>query len=136
MSNAVLEIDWGGFTPTSGQSFTIATFGSRIGEFDSITIPPVAGLNFTINYSSTDVVISTNASNVQMLGGLAIGHTSPEATLDISGGIKALNRNASGELYQCNVDNEGTFGLDILDGKLKVCTINASVYEWRAISFE
>lgn len=53
--SGTLTITWGG-TPTVG-TYTIMTFGSRSGNFSTVTIPPVSGLQFSTAYSSTDVKI-------------------------------------------------------------------------------
>ena len=58
LTNANLVVDWGTFTPLAGQSFTILTCGSRVDEFSSVTIPAIAGLDFTTTYTATNVVIS------------------------------------------------------------------------------
>ncbi len=61
LSGASLVVDWGGFTPTAGQTFTVMTFGSRTGTFSTVTIPPVAGLSFTTSHTNAAVTITAQA---------------------------------------------------------------------------
>ena len=63
LTNASLVVNWGAFTPTAGQNFTILTCGSRTGTFASVTIPPVSGLVLTTIYSSTAVTINAALPN-------------------------------------------------------------------------
>jgi hypothetical protein len=57
ITNANLVVTWSSFTPVAGQSFTIMTFGSRTGQFASVTIPPVPGVGFTVQYNAASVVL-------------------------------------------------------------------------------
>lgn len=55
--NATLTVIWG-FTPLAGQQYTILTCGSRVGQFTTVTIPPITGLNFNVIYNPTNVIIN------------------------------------------------------------------------------
>ncbi|HYG25182.1 MAG TPA: immunoglobulin domain-containing protein [Verrucomicrobiae bacterium] len=48
-----------GFTPSLSNTFTVMTFGSRLGMFDSITPPP--GVTFEATYTSTNLVLTVGA---------------------------------------------------------------------------
>jgi hypothetical protein len=61
LTNAALNVTWG-FTPSIGQEFDIVTHGSRTGQFAVVNIPPISGLNFTLDYSDpskTSIVVSS-----------------------------------------------------------------------------
>lgn len=66
LSNASLIVDWGGFDPSPG-TFVIMTFGSHIGTFADVTIPPVAGLEFTVGYTSTEVMLTAAVLPVELV---------------------------------------------------------------------
>lgn len=59
LSNATLNIVWG-FTPVPGNSFRIMTFGSRVGQFNTVTIPPISNLVFDIVYNTTDITVTVS----------------------------------------------------------------------------
>ena len=69
-------------------------------------------------------------SPVNAFGVVGIGTDSPKTTLDVVGGVRALNRDSSGALYVCNETIEGTFGYDTVDRKLKVCTFSSGSFQW------
>ena len=60
LTNATLQVIWG-FTPVVGNTFTILTCGSRTGQFASVNIPPISGLNYNIVYNTTSVIIQMTA---------------------------------------------------------------------------
>ncbi|HFA49281.1 MAG TPA: T9SS type A sorting domain-containing protein [Bacteroidetes bacterium] len=67
LTNATLTVDWGAFTPSAGDVFTLMTFGSRGGTtFGTVTIPAVAGLSFTTSYTGTAVSISAALLPVEL----------------------------------------------------------------------
>ncbi len=70
LTNANLVVSWG-FTPTAGQTFDIMTFSSRVGTFASVTIPPVAGINFTVSYTSTKVTLNAQVLPVELIDFIA-----------------------------------------------------------------
>lgn len=57
LANAKLVVDWL-TVPIANGTYTVMTFGGRNGIFSSVTIPPVAGFSFTVNYSDTNVTIT------------------------------------------------------------------------------
>ena len=63
LTNSSLVVDWGSFTPSAGQSYTILTAGSIFGTFTSVTIPALSGLRFTVTYTTTAVIINALASS-------------------------------------------------------------------------
>ncbi len=67
LTNAQLAVNWGSFVPFAGDEFTILTCGSRTGEFTSVTIPSVSGLQFTVLYGATSVVIQAQALPVELV---------------------------------------------------------------------
>ncbi len=67
LTDAHLVVDWGSYTPTAGESFDIMTFTSRTGTFASTTIPPVAGINFTVSYTSTKVTLNAQVLPVELI---------------------------------------------------------------------
>jgi hypothetical protein len=71
-----------------------------------------------------------------MTGDVGINTTTPQSALDVDGSVRSLNRNSSGQLYECNASVEGNFGYDTQDKKLKVCTDSSGRFEWRAVSFD
>lgn len=62
LTNSTLNVTWG-FTPIIGQKFDIITHhGSRTGQFATVNIPPISGLNFTVDYNNptkTSIVVSS-----------------------------------------------------------------------------
>ena len=54
-----LAVDTTGFTPSGGQSFTVMTFASRTGSFNTLTQTPASacGQDLSIQYNSTSVVL-------------------------------------------------------------------------------
>ncbi len=61
LTNASLQVVWE-FTPAIGNTFTILTCGSRVGQFATVSIPAVTGLSFVVAYNATNVVITANAA--------------------------------------------------------------------------
>lgn len=79
---------------------------------------------------------TTLVQTTPMEGGFGINTTSPSSALDVGGGIRALNRDENGVLYECNASVEGVIGYDTTDKKVKVCTNASGSYEWRAFTYE
>jgi hypothetical protein len=67
LTSASLVVDWGSYTPAGGETFDIMTFGSRMGTFASVTIPPVAGVNFTVSYTATKVTLNALLLPVELV---------------------------------------------------------------------
>ena len=62
-----------GFVPTNGNSFTIATGGSRTGQFANVTLPPTqSNLTWRVRYTS-DAVILQASSPLAMNGSTHLG---------------------------------------------------------------
>lgn len=62
ISNTKLVVNWGAFVPDIGDMYAIMNYGSRVGTFSMITIPPVAGKSFTVSYTGTNVIITVTAA--------------------------------------------------------------------------
>ena len=65
ITNASLAINWGTYIPPVGTTFTILNVDATrtiTGPFASVTIPPIAGLNFTVTYNTTSVVLTVAAA--------------------------------------------------------------------------
>ncbi len=52
LTGSKLVVNWGGFTPSIGNNFSIITCGTLTGEFSTVTIPPVSGMMFSVVYST------------------------------------------------------------------------------------
>ncbi len=57
LTDATLNVQWG-FTPLAGQTFMVMTYGSHVGEFATVNIPPVSGLIINTSYTPTAFIIS------------------------------------------------------------------------------
>ncbi|MBK8669003.1 MAG: hypothetical protein IPN89_05855 [Saprospiraceae bacterium] len=57
LTNAKLIVDWGGYTPTDGEEYSILTSGSLSTQFATVTMPHVAGMRFTSSYADNKVKI-------------------------------------------------------------------------------
>lgn len=53
-----LEVDWSTFIPAGGDAFVICTFGSKVGEFASVSIPSIPDREFSLVYNETDVTLN------------------------------------------------------------------------------
>ena len=60
LTNATLEVTWLN-NPTVAGTYTVMTFGSRVGEFATVTIPTVSGFTFSTAYTTTAVTITATA---------------------------------------------------------------------------
>lgn len=60
LTNATLEISWINNLTIPG-TYTLMTFGSRVGQFASLTIPTVPGFSTSITYTGTTVTMSVVA---------------------------------------------------------------------------
>ncbi len=47
-----------GFAPVEGNEFVLSTYGARIGEFDTVTLPPLHGFGWELDYASTELTLS------------------------------------------------------------------------------
>lgn len=56
--NGTLSIEFvNGFVPTIGQSFTVMTYGSRVGDFASLDVPCPPGFGVAVNMLASSVVV-------------------------------------------------------------------------------
>jgi hypothetical protein len=90
LTNMKLVVDWGSFTPTVGNSFTIMTFTSRVGQFATVVIPPKQNLVFTVAYNATNVVINVGpcippTTVVSGGGTLCAGNPVPIVSIALTG---------------------------------------------------
>jgi len=60
LTNATLEVTWLN-NPTVTGTYTVMTFGSKVGEFATVTIPTVSGFTFSTAYTTTAVTITATA---------------------------------------------------------------------------
>jgi hypothetical protein len=58
--DGALDVDLiNGFMPAANDSFTVMTYGSRAGVFDTVALPTLpAGLNWSLNYGLTSLTLS------------------------------------------------------------------------------
>ncbi len=60
-----------GFEPSPGDSFTILTYGSRFGQFDTLSLPTLdAGLQWNVDYGTSAVTLVVVEGGEQALGDL------------------------------------------------------------------
>ena len=64
-----------GYTPTDGQTFTIANYASMTGIFDTIT-DNLAAFDFTVTYGGTSMFVTANE-----LGGVTTGTALPDTLI-------------------------------------------------------
>ncbi len=61
LTNATLEVTWLN-NPTAADIYIVMTFGSKVGEFASVTIPTVPGFTFAVAYTATTVSIQASVA--------------------------------------------------------------------------
>ncbi len=57
----------GGFTPAAGNTFTVMTYGSRLGAFSSSSLPNISPLSWHISQGSTSVMLSAVAAGSPLI---------------------------------------------------------------------
>ena len=56
LSGGTLNVTWG-FTPAVGLTYQILTCNALIGQFSTLNIPAISGLNYNVVYNTTSIVI-------------------------------------------------------------------------------
>lgn len=84
-----------GFTPSSGDSFKITNFASRVGTYSTVNLPNPAA--WTVTYNSTNIIINYNGPLPVSLQGFWGKNLSCESLSDCAGNKNALSWKTSSE---------------------------------------
>ena len=103
LSLMTLNVDWGNFIPVGGQSFMIMTFGSRVGEFANVNVPPIGNLNFEVQYNGNNVTIAVAQTYYLDFDQDGFGNVEVDS-IDV---MQPLEYVSNG--LDCNDDNENEF---------------------------
>jgi len=93
-----------GFEPEVGDSFTILTYSDHVGEFDTLTLPPLTGdLTWEVDYGTSALTLVVGEAQSQCVGDLNGDGTTGQPDLGIL--LSAWGINDGGDL-----DGDGTTG--------------------------